>query len=59
MFKVIILLNAIYFIYNLAKDLAGMDKLLINYTLRPQKFFTDVIELIIRISGFLNIIYYP
>jgi hypothetical protein len=59
MFEVTVSLDAIYSIYNLAKDIVGTEKLPIDYALEPRELFTDVTELIVRTSGNLDIICHP
>lgn len=58
-FEVIVTHDAIYSIYNLARDLVGTERLRIDYALQPRELFTDVTEFIVLNSGSLNIICYP
>lgn len=59
MYEVTVSLDAVYSIYNLARDLAGTNKPRIDYGLQPRELFSDVTELIVRSSSSLNIICYP
>jgi hypothetical protein len=58
-FEVTELLDAVYAIIDLASDIAGTQKLRIDYRLQPEELFRDVTKLIVESSGSLDIICRP
>ena len=47
-FEVTILHDAIYAIYHLARDVAGTNKMKVDYSKKPRELFRDVTEYIVR-----------
>lgn len=58
-FDVTILHDAVYAILGLASDVGNSRKIQVDYSIEPQDLFRNVIELIVRSSGSLNIICRP
>ena len=58
-FEVTFLHDAIYALYYLARDVAGTNKIQVDYSKEPRDLFRDVTEYIVTCSGSLDIICRP